>query len=78
MNRTDFIRGFITVLLNALLDLVPVTGRNNTLRDGKFPTYGPILPWGRPAAVDVLVVSVGFADTQDSLAFPSPQLTSYG
>ncbi|KAI0085366.1 hypothetical protein BDY19DRAFT_1021666 [Irpex rosettiformis] len=61
-NNTDqanFIRSFITVQLNALLDLasIPETNQYSPRWEGLSPSS--LLPWGQLAAIDVLVSAVG-------------------
>ncbi|KAI0083240.1 hypothetical protein BDY19DRAFT_998713 [Irpex rosettiformis] len=78
-NNTDqaaFIRGFITVQLNALLDLASVTGSNQYSPRWEGPPPEALLPWGQLAAADVLVAAVGLTDTQNPSSPPSPQPTS--
>ncbi|KAI0085303.1 hypothetical protein BDY19DRAFT_450324 [Irpex rosettiformis] len=78
MTRTKriFLRGFITVQLNALLDLASVTGSNQYSPRWEGPPSSILLPWGQLAAADVLVAAVGLASTQNLSSFPSPQPTS--
>ncbi|KAI0090060.1 hypothetical protein BDY19DRAFT_748273 [Irpex rosettiformis] len=71
-DQADFIRGFITVQLNALLDLASVTGSNQYSPRWEGPPPKALLPWGQLAAADVLVAALGLADARNSSASPSP------
>ncbi|KAI0085312.1 hypothetical protein BDY19DRAFT_996855 [Irpex rosettiformis] len=68
-NNTDqanFIRSFITVQLNALLDLasIPETNQYSPRWEGLSPSS--LLPWGQLAAIDVLVSAVGLTGYPNS------------
>ncbi|KAI0083420.1 hypothetical protein BDY19DRAFT_978567, partial [Irpex rosettiformis] len=80
-DQANFISSFITVQLNALLDLASIPETNQYSPRWEGPPPSSLLPWGQLAAIDVLVSAVGLtgypnSSVVESAAAAAPLSTS--